>query len=88
MRKKKKYPKRPPVDIGEVYTHGCRHCGGSRQEPGLTDLTCRECMGRGRRKWRIEECKACGGSGRADKLFGLFKCQECQSRGWTMRDIG
>lgn len=84
----KKYPVRPPVAIGEVYQQQCKHCGGNGQEPGLTDLTCRECMGRGRRKWRIQECEDCGGSGRSAKYFGLTKCPVCQKRGWIMRDIG
>lgn len=84
----KKYPTRPPVDIGEVYTQKCRHCGGSGQEPGLTDLTCRECIGRGRRRWRIEKCDLCNGSGRSSKWFGLTKCNDCGGRGWKMRDVG
>ena len=84
----KKYPVRPPVKIGEVYQHACKHCGGNGQEPGLRDLTCRECMGRGRRRWRIQECSECGGSGRSSTFFGLTKCKICQKRGWTRRDVG
>lgn len=84
----KKYPVKPPVNIGQVFVQKCRHCGGSGQEPGLNDLTCRDCIGRGRRKWRIEECKVCQGSGRSPKLFGLTRCKDCRHRGWTMRDIG
>jgi DnaJ-class molecular chaperone len=83
---KRRYPIKPPVSIGEVYEQRCTHCGGNGQEPGLPDLTCRECIGRGRRKWRIEECEACGGSGR--KNFGLTKCKDCRGRGWTERDVG
>lgn len=60
---KKSYPVKPAVRIGEVFEEKCHHCGGSGQEPGLSDLTCRECVGQGRRRWRIEECKACGGPG-------------------------
>lgn len=82
---RKSYPVKPPVQIGEVYEETCRHCGGTAQEPGLSDLTCRECMGRGRRRWRIEECKECGGKGR--KNF-IFSCQPCQGRGWRGRDVG
>jgi DnaJ-class molecular chaperone len=82
----KRYPIKPPVRTGGVYEQRCVHCGGSGQEPGLSDLTCRECMGRGRRKWRIEECEACGGSGR--KTLGLIKCKVCRGRGWMERDVG
>ena len=85
---RKKYPARPPADMDEVYEQSCNHCGGDGQEPGLRDLTCRECMGRGRRKWRIRECRTCKGSGRSAKLFGLTKCKACQKRGWIMQDIG
>jgi DnaJ-class molecular chaperone len=83
---KRLYPVKPPVSVGEVYEQRCAHCGGSGQEPGLPDLTCRECIGRGRRKWRIEECETCGGSGR--KNFGLTRCKDCRGRGWTERDVG
>lgn len=82
----KRYPVKPPAAIGGVYEQKCSHCGGSGQEPGLDDLTCRECFGRGRRKWRIEECEACGGKG--SHHFGLTKCQACRGRGWTARDVG
>jgi len=85
---RKKYPVRPPAEMGEVYEQRCEHCGGNGQEPGLTDLTCRECMGRGRRKWRVYECKTCGGKGRSPKYFGLTKCKDCQTKGWMMKDIG
>ena len=84
----KQYPVKPPVPIREVYEHGCHHCRGSGQEPGLADLTCRECIGRGRRRWRIEECEVCGGNGRAPKTLGLLKCKTCKGRGWTRRDVG
>ena len=82
---RKTYPVKPPVDIGQVYEKQCRHCGGSGQEPGLGDLTCRECIGRGRRKWRIEECSDCRGRGR--KNF-IFTCPTCRGRGWQGRDVG
>jgi DnaJ-class molecular chaperone len=82
---KKRYPARPPAPMGEVHEESCRHCGGTGQEPGLSDLTCRECIGRGRRKWRIEECQECGGNGR--KSF-IFTCQSCRGKGWLGRDIG
>lgn len=84
----KTYPEEPPVPIGEVYERPCRHCGGSGQEPDLPDLTCRECMGRGRRKWRLFECPACGGRGYPLKTLGLLKCKKCQGKGWLGRDIG
>ncbi len=84
----KKYPNNPPVNIGEVYERRCDHCNGNGQEPGLQDLTCRECIGRGRRKWRIVECKTCKGSGRSSKFFGFTKCDDCDKRGWRMIDIG
>jgi len=84
----KKYPVRPPVQMGEVLEQKCHHCGGNGQEPGLRDLTCRECMGRGRRKWRIQECKVCKGSGRSPKYFGITKCNACEKRGWIKQDIG
>jgi len=84
--KKKRYPVKPPVDIGGVYEQKCAHCKGSGQEPGLSDLTCRECFGRGRLKWRINECRVCGGKG--SKNFGFTRCQECRGRGWTERDVG
>ncbi len=84
----KKYSVKPPVKIGQVYEHRCQHCGGNGQEPGLRDLTCRKCMGRGRRKWRIQECKTCSGSGRSTKYFGLTKCNVCNKRGWIKNDIG
>jgi len=83
----KRYPVRPPVKIGEVYKENCRHCGGSGQEPGLTDLTCRECIGRGQRRWRIEECDNCQGKGKTG-FFGLTKCKTCQGQGWKKRDVG
>lgn len=82
----KKYPVKPPTTMGGVYEQTCSHCKGNGQEPGLGDLTCRECFGRGRRKWRIEECEACSGKGQTH--FSLFKCKACQGRGWTSRDIG
>lgn len=82
----KRYPVKPPAAMGEVYEQKCSHCSGSGQEPGLGDLTCRECFGRGRRKWRIEECEAC--RGRGSHHFGLTKCQACRGRGWTGRDVG
>ncbi len=82
----KHYPVKPPVSIGGIYEQKCAHCGGSGQEPGLSDLTCRECMGRGRRKWRIEECEVCAGTGR--KNFGLTACKDCRGRGWIERDVG
>ncbi len=85
---KKPYPQKPPVPIGEVYEQKCYHCGGNGQEPGLNDLTCRECMGRGRRRWRIEECATCHGKGRSPKFFGLTACQTCRGRGWLERDVG
>jgi DnaJ-class molecular chaperone len=82
---KKTYPVKPPAPVGEVYEQKCHHCRGSGQEPGLPDLTCRECMGRGRRKWRLEECPDCRGRGRQNFLF---KCKQCRGRGWLGRDIG
>jgi DnaJ-class molecular chaperone len=82
---RKSYPVKPPVRIGEIYEETCRHCGGTAVEPGLNDLTCRECMGRGRRRWRIEECQECEGKGR--KNF-IFSCPRCQGRGWRGRDVG
>ncbi len=82
---RKRYRIRPPVPIGKIYEEICSHCGGSGQEPGLSDLTCRECIGRGRRKWRIEECNDCGGRGR--KNF-IFDCPACRGRGWQTRDVG
>jgi DnaJ-class molecular chaperone len=85
---RRRYPVRPPANIGEIHQAKCRHCGGSGQEPGLTDLTCRVCMGRGRRKWRIEECDACRGSGRSPKTLGLTKCGTCKGKGWQARDVG
>ncbi|RME49245.1 MAG: hypothetical protein D6796_05210 [Caldilineae bacterium] len=84
----KKYPVPPPAPIGEVYREPCRHCDGSGHEPGLPDLTCRECMGRGRRKWRIETCPVCGGWGRSLKSLGVLKCRACRGRGWQARDVG
>ncbi|HRV91535.1 MAG TPA: hypothetical protein P5526_05185 [Anaerolineae bacterium] len=83
----KKYPVKPPVDIGQIFQAKCRHCQGSGQEPGLPDLTCRECVGRGRRKWRILECEVCGGRGKKNFL-SLRNCQTCRGRGWTELDIG
>ncbi len=83
----KKYPVRPPVSMGQSYTEKCKHCGGSGQEPGLTDLTCRECIGRGRRKWRIEECRECSGKGKKS-FFSLTRCQSCRGKGWIQVDIG
>lgn len=85
---KKSYPVKPPVPIGDVYEQPCRHCNSSGAEPGLDGLTCRECMGRGRRKWRVEECEDCGGRGYPFKTLGLFKCKRCRGRGWLGRDIG
>ncbi len=82
---KKRYPVRPPARIGKLYEEECDHCGSSGQEPDMADLTCRECMGRGRRKWRIEECGDCQGRGR--KNF-IFTCQSCRGRGWQARDVG
>ena len=86
--KKKTYPVEPPVAIREIYEHTCGHCHGSGQEPGLADLTCRECIGRGRRRWRINECDLCGGNGRSKKFLGLFKCETCKGRGWIPHDVG
>jgi len=83
----RRYPVRPPAKIGEIYEQTCKHCGGTGQEPGLTDLTCRECIGRGRRKWRIEECNDCNGKGKKS-FFSLSKCKICQGKGWRMRDVG
>jgi len=85
---KKRYPVTPPVAIREIYERTCDHCRGNGQEPGLEDLTCRECFGRGRRRWRIEECDPCQGSGRARKMLGLLKCKTCQGRGWNAREVG
>ncbi len=85
---KKQYPVKPPVKIREIYEHPCHHCKGSGREPGLEDLTCRECIGRGRRRWRIDECHVCKGKGRSPKTFGLTKCKDCQGRGWNARDVG
>jgi DnaJ-class molecular chaperone len=83
----KKYPVTPPVKIGERFTENCRHCKGSGQEPGLTDLTCRECIGRGRRKWLVVECKECNGKGKKHFL-SLTKCKSCRGKGWRTEDIG
>ncbi len=83
----KKYPVKPPADMGEMVEEKCKHCGGNGQEPGLSDLTCRECIGRGRRKWRLAECKTCGGKGKTS-LFSLSKCKACRGKGWIGRDIG
>lgn len=85
---RKQYPVKPPVSIGGVYEHSCYHCNGSGQEPDLEDLTCRECIGRGRRRWRIEACEVCRGSGRAPKTLGLLQCKNCEGRGWNSRDVG
>jgi len=84
----KQYPVKPPVAIREIYERSCGHCHGSGQEPGLADLTCRECMGRGRRRWRIDECKTCHGRGRSGKTLFLLKCKPCKGRGWIARDVG
>ena len=84
----KRYPVVPPATVGEVYQETCRHCGGNGQEPGFDDLTCRECIGRGRRKWRIEECSDCGGRGYPLKTLGLFKCKSCGGHGWLALDVG
>jgi DnaJ-class molecular chaperone len=84
----REYPVKPPAAMGEIYQIPCRHCGGSGQEPTLPDLTCRECMGRGRRKWRIEECETCRGRGTSLKTLGLLKCRDCRGQGWQARDIG
>jgi hypothetical protein len=83
----KQYPTKPPVEIGEILTAKCKHCAGTGQEPGLTDLTCRECIGRGRRKWRVVECDECDGQGKKN-FFSLTKCKTCRGRGWKKRDIG
>ncbi len=83
----KKYPVKPPVKIGEAYEENCKHCNGTGQEPGLRDLTCRECIGRGRRKWRVAECDVCDGKGKKS-FFSLTKCKTCQGRGWRKRDVG
>lgn len=83
----KKYPVAPPAKIGELFTERCHHCGGSGQEPGLSDLTCRECIGRGRRKWRIVECKSCQGKGKKS-FFSLTKCKSCRGAGWQKQDVG
>ena len=83
----KRYPVKPPANIGEIHRGMCKHCGGTGQEPGLTDLTCRECIGRGRRKWRIVECDECNGKGKKSFL-SLSKCKACQGRGWRKRDVG
>jgi DnaJ-class molecular chaperone len=83
----KRYPVKPPVSIGERYEEKCRHCAGTGQEPGLTDLTCRECIGRGRRRWRVEECKECNGKGKKS-FFSLTHCRTCRGRGWQQIDIG
>ncbi|MEM7034911.1 MAG: hypothetical protein AAF629_35555 [Chloroflexota bacterium] len=84
----KKYPVQPPVAIREAYEEGCDHCKGTGQEPTLRDLTCRECFGRGRLRWRIDECDECQGRGRTGKYVKLFKCKSCLGRGWKARDIG
>jgi molecular chaperone DnaJ len=83
----KKYPVRPPAEIGERYQEKCTHCGGTGQEPGLSDLTCRECIGRGRRKWLVEECPDCHGKGKRS-FFSLSKCSTCRGRGWIRQDLG
>ena len=84
----KKYPIKPPVAVREIYEEGCVHCGGNGQEPGLEDLTCRECFGRGRRRWRVDECDQCRGSGRNSKWLGLTRCNACNGKGWNMREVG
>ncbi len=84
---KKKYPVRTPVPVGDSFEESCKHCKGSGQEPGLSDLTCRECIGRGRRKWRVDECKACQGQGKTGFL-NWSKCSKCRGRGWLKRDVG
>ena len=83
----KKYPVKPPVKIGDIYQETCKHCGGTGQEPDLRDLTCRECIGRGRRKWRIVECDDCNGKGKKS-FFSLTKCNTCQGKGWKTKDVG
>ena len=84
---RKEYPVKPPVQIGEIFKEKCGHCGGSGQEPRLTDLTCRECIGRGRRKWRIVECDTCHGKGKPG-FFSFAKCKTCRGKGWNKRDVG
>ena len=76
-----------PAKIGEIFEQQCHHCGGNGQEPGLSDLTCRECMGRGRQKWRIITCPECDGKGKKS-FFSLSKCPKCRGNGWTTRDVG
>jgi DnaJ-class molecular chaperone len=83
----KKNSKKPPVKIGEVYEQQCSHCAGNGQEPGLRDLTCRVCMGRGRQKWRIITCPECQGKGKKGFL-SWGKCRQCQGNGWTTHDVG
>jgi DnaJ-class molecular chaperone len=83
----KRYPVTPPVKIGDMFQEKCQHCAGTGQEPGLSDLTCRECIGRGRRKWRIIECKTCAGKGKKS-FFSLTKCKSCRGRGWQKQDVG
>ncbi len=83
--KKKRRRVTPPAKVGELFEETCRHCGGSGQEPGMRDLTCRECIGRGRRRWRVEACPDCTGTGR--KRF-IFTCKPCQGQGWRKRDVG
>ncbi|MEM7346066.1 MAG: hypothetical protein AAF485_17645 [Chloroflexota bacterium] len=81
---KKRYPRRPPVPIGELHLETCRHCGGNGQEPGLTDLTCRECAGRGQQRRRIVECSECEGKGK--RYLGFLTCHDCQGKGWQAKD--
>lgn len=85
---KKQYPVRPPVAIREIYEESCKHCKETGQEPSLPDLTCRECFGRGRLRWRIDECDDCQGHGRTGKILKLFQCKSCTGKGWTARDVG
>lgn len=82
---RKRYRKKPPVSVGHTYEERCSHCRGTGQEPSLPDLTCRECIGRGRRRWQIMECKVCGGSGRQKVVFN---CETCRGKGWVRLDVG
>lgn len=83
----KKYRVKPPAAIGKSFEEKCTHCQGTGQEPGLPDLTCRECIGRGRRRWRVEVCSDCDGQGKTS-VFSLFNCKTCQGRGWILIDVG
>ena len=75
------------AEVGYDLVDACKHCGGSRAEPGSEFRTCSTCQGAGRVRAvsrtafgqlvREHVCSDCGGEGR----IPLQTCSACDGRG-------